>query len=166
MTSTTTWTYQQSLTTLRLTDAQFRTSVAVHEIAHAVTGLALPTLEVLWVELQEHPQAGPYGGTAFHKGVGDRREHAASLLAGAYAQTCWLRGAGVLSYEVERWVEQAGTGDLALIDAQGLGPGDIRSAQEEATRIVASHWNDILSGAEQLLRKGEIRGRRLRNLVR
>lgn len=152
---------------LALTDQQYRRYTAIHEIGHAITGLATGNGIVTVCEINIIPGAVANGFTDYGWGY-ERPELETRLVflhGGLLAQERWLHETGLWTLERSRGVRFSAQEDLALMQQLGADEAAIRVAREEAADHLQQHWQGLLKAALYLDSFGSITGQAICDIL-
>lgn len=152
---------------LALPDDQYRLYTAIHEIGHAVTGLATDKCEVDCCELTIAPGADTDAFTDIRWVQDDAEQHTRLVLlhGGLLAQDRWMRERGLWTADRYRAARSGARHDFAAIEELGADHSAVSAARELSGHLLARHWPVVLTAAEHLYATGRITGTQLCDML-
>jgi hypothetical protein len=141
---------------LHLSEDNYRTYTAIHEVGHATAGLATGDCTVDHIKLTIYPGA-PTDGYA-EVGWNDQLTHLVLLHGGLLAQQRWMREKGLWSVRRDRAARNGAGHDYAIIKAIGASTAEVDAAAELSSKLLNRHWAGLLVAAERLALTGHLSG--------
>lgn len=147
------------------TPEQYRLYVAVHELGHAVAGIAAG-FDCSKVEMDLHDNGHRVRGRVIPSlwGRKDRIPQLTCLHGGLIANEIHLRRSGLWNSHREQLAKNNANSDMTVAASMQPSGSETAEAISQARRFLERHWTVIDYAAPQLLKRGRMSFRQLRSV--